>query len=244
MRKRKKLKLVTVHVPETANPTLAKNYRRAIEFNRGTLGCADFEVLALEHDVAGGKLKRDSAVEVGGERHLPFLDEVLDLARGSGAEWYGYINSDILLTHKFCPTFTRLSDKFDLISLRVRDIKKGTTEQINDERYHSKRRNRSSLDGVMIRRESGIELPGFVIGEPFWDSYLWHIMRYDHTNSSVELPTACSLHVAHPSRGVEGLSWTGTVEMWEGLSPGGDHNRTIHLNYRKELRRRLEKQRG
>lgn len=232
-----KLIMRTVFVPREASRDLYEAQRFALEMSGvdSLPRNSAFQQLRMACDAADWLptcLQRDSAEELGGSRHLPFLSEIIDFPpnRPAAAEWIGFINSDIILTHYFPQDFELASRGRDMLLVRVSDIPSRLKSHVHKERRWKPRPNPESVDGIIVRIGAGLEIPDLVIGEPFWDNYVveWVKRMGDRAET---LPCRDALHPAHnePRRWCEGLEMRGNYEDWQGLEPGGEHNRRLFL---------------
>lgn len=226
------LKLAVVGIPEDTNPELHDAFRFALEHNMKQLppDC-DIRLMWLRNDHLNGELHRDSSVVIGGTRRLPFLREVFNvLQQEGGADWIGYINADILLTHLFAPEFLAAAEDHDAVSVCVGEVPNRKPHFLNVERRWLPRQFKHSIDILMLKRDLDIEMPDFVIGEPFWDSGMILIQEL-LGDRYAQLDRTPAIHVNHR----QGPQWRKGVTLqpdhhdWDGLSPAGEHNRRLYF---------------
>lgn len=170
-----------------------------------------------------------------GQRDLPFLNDMLtEFCGGNTIPWIGFINSDIILTSEFMPAFYETCAGRDLLLVRVCDIPGRREAYVKNEKRWKPRSNPESIDGVLLRQGSGIEIPDLVVGEPFWDNYVVELARRLGEDRAISLPHRCALHPKHKEQQAwtKGLVYKPDYADWKGLSPAGEHNRRLFLELR------------
>ena len=176
-------------------------------------------------------LKRDSFSEIGGDRHLPFIKEILDqtLVRSLEPEqWIGFLNSDVIVTDAL---FEALNTENHIVLPVVTDI--DHIDHLETGPFHKRPGdpdNPMCCDGVFMRAgiwtDNRDKIPDYVLGECYWDAgYLRHFGKMP---KAVILDNGECLHVKHKG------GWdTGNVD-WSakpptGFSITGEYNQRLYF---------------
>lgn len=117
-------------------------------------------------------LRGDSQKDLGNDRRLPYITEILSLCSKAPGDYFGYINSDILLPKHFFDIFKEQHDAYifhkkDIDPVRAKEFLEGNIK-IVDKRP-------DGIDGFFFRRmwwvKNGNIFPKtLVLGETEWDT--------------------------------------------------------------------------
>lgn len=183
----------------------------------------NFKVVALSYD--GEKptvplphnienlsvLKRNSEKEIGNQRPLPYIKEILGLTRKLECDVFGYINSDILVGSRFIDNLSQERDAYvfarsDIAEVNAMRFLSGAFKVIFGGDKHP------GADGFFFSTEwwdknSHLLPDDLIIGETEWDTCYRHIIR--QTKNFME--DRCLYHVYHDAK-------------WDSKSVGGKNN--------------------
>jgi hypothetical protein len=170
-------------------------------------------VRADGQEIERAHLKRDAS-EVA-HRRLPYMHDMLDVATSGLADtdWGGILNSDIVVTQEFFDIFDRIGDDIQAVICHRTDVLHLDT----DPEQGMKVNQQTCTDGVLVRaglwRERKGELPGYVLGEPYWDTgfIFWTKLKKIPT---FHMGNHELLHVRHG-------------RQWSYKSPGCKHNSNL-----------------
>lgn len=169
-------------------------------------------------------LKKDAKAIVGNERKLPYIDEILNNCAQLDCDIIGYINSDILLTHKVndalhegCDAF--IFSRFDIEEVSPMNFKKGKIKIIPGGDQHP------GADGFFFNKEWWIKnhdsfTDKLIIGESEWDT-CYRIVITHTTNKYLE--KRCLYHVYHKDA------------LWTTYGEGTKNNHKVYMGIMKRF---------
>ena len=202
------------------------------DFIRRTLICdADLQDPILRDQwPVQGILQRDAAVEIGGSRHLPFIQEIMDktlITAENENQWIGFLNSDVLVTNAL---FEALNKDNDIVLPVVTDI--DHIDHLETGPFHKRPgdpANPMCCDGVFMRASIWMDnrdkVPDYVLGECYWDAgYLRH---FGGMPKAVILDNGECLHVKHKGGWDTGnVDWT--LPHPTGFTVTGEYNLKLY----------------
>jgi len=168
-------------------------------------------------------LTRDAVDEIGGDRHLPFLKEMMDAAYDTAQtavevdhvpKWVGLLNSDIIVTLKGVDKLEELArEDIEVAVVHRRSLRTGQDFM-------------GGVDGFFIRTTSWPlfrqPFPDFVLGEPGWGEGV-----RDWFQGRTKVSRICDgafLHRDHPRN-------------WDfSKTPATLHNQGLYQSVQKELK--------
>lgn len=169
-------------------------------------------------------LKKDAKTIVGNDRKLPYIDEILNECSKKDCDVFGYINSDILITHKVNDILHEGGDafifsRFDIEEISPLDFRKGKIKITPEGNNHC------GADGFFFNREWWIKnnenfTDKLIIGEAEWDT-CYRIVIANITNKYIE--KRCLYHVYHKDA------------LWVMPGPGAENNHKVHMGLRKRF---------
>lgn len=179
--------------------------------------------VTLLKDIKNIFLFRNSKDEIGNQRPLPYIKEIMDsLAHLNGKEDYifGYMNSDILLTKKFFNIFN--TDKImDAYVFSRKEI----TEVDNVKMFNIGRYNfvwggdkHAGADAFFFKKSWWLKNEScfsndLILGETEWDTVYRHIIQH-LTDQHLNLREL--LHVYHDAKwNVNSIGGKNNVKIWE-----------------------------
>ena len=181
--------------------------------------CYHGEQLKEYKDLNTIYLKRNSREEMGNDRPLPYIKEIMNhLSKLSNDnDIFGYINSDILLTKEFFNHFED-EDAFVFSRIEITDI--DSVRQFNDDKYKALwgGDTHAGADGFFFRKKWWEENEGkfswdFIVGESEWDTAYRHLIAH-LTNSYVY--ERALLHVYHDAKwSINSIGAKNNIKLWE-----------------------------
>jgi len=131
-------------------------------------------------------LYRDSRSEIGNNRDLPYIKEILNLASETAYDIIGYVNSDILLGEKFLETIQKEADAFifsrsDIVETSPSKFLKGDFKVIYGGDQHI------GADGFFFNRDWWINNRNLfpddlIIGATEWDTVYRTVIKRSGAN--------------------------------------------------------------
>ena len=115
------------------------------------------------------KLKRDCQKEIGNNRRLPYIKELLDICSNIECDVFGYINSDVLINDDFLNDLDNFNKEINACIFYKKDVKiNGDKIDIVNEYPHGQ-------DGFFFNRKWWISNRDFypsnlILGETEWDT--------------------------------------------------------------------------
>ncbi len=123
-------------------------------------------------------LKRDSQKDLGNNRRLPYIKDILNLASQSVCDIFGYMNSDILLNKDFFKIFSK---KIDTYVFYKKDIEEVTAADFLDGKIKVVNEKPDGVDAVFFSRKWWIDnkrfFPDMILGETEWDTVFNSIIQ-------------------------------------------------------------------
>ena len=153
--------------------------------------------LGMKHDYPDGQLFRDSAKELGGSKHLPFLHEIIDWVHdNTESEWIGLMNSDTLVTPRLFKRLQEMPKTTNAVLVAVADI-----NDLDETYGQHRRRDWHSYDMVLFDRKLWKkireDIPDCILGANSWDgAYFWWLVMRHGVNLTILRNQEC-LHLAH-----------------------------------------------
>ena len=95
-------------------------------------------------------LTRDSKKEIGNDRRLPYIKEILDKCSEMDCDIFGYMNSDILVNKDF---FSVLEKDHDAFVFYKKDIEKISRYEFNNNDIKVVEENPHGVDAVFFRKD-------------------------------------------------------------------------------------------
>jgi len=117
-------------------------------------------------------LPRDAFGDHAGQRHLPYVKDVMDLAAADSGDdaWCGFLNSDIIVTPEFFTKIAKAPRSTQIILVHRTDIRKYDVDPKDGQKVNQN----TCTDGFFIRRglwqKERAQYPDFILGEPWWDT--------------------------------------------------------------------------
>ena len=162
-------------------------------------------------------LKRNSAIEIGNTRPLPYVKEILDFASTFECDIFGYLNSDILVGADFvkelrCPYDAFILSRQEVAETTVEAFPEGNVKRIWGGDKHG------GSDGFFFDQGWWMENRerfhnDLIIGATNWDNYYRDmIMKYCDNYSK----SRCLYHVIHTqSWRVDTPDAINNTKIWE-----------------------------
>lgn|GEM_PF-3201656 len=133
-------------------------------------------------------LQGDAQKDLGNNRRMPYVREILDLCSGLNCDVFGYMNSDILLSKDFFSVFKHPHDAFvflkkDIEKVGLTDFLNGNIKIVNENPY--------GVDAVFFntkwwKSHRGLFPSKIVLGETEWDTCYNATIQKDCQNYALE----------------------------------------------------------
>jgi len=167
------------------------------------------------------KLKRDSKKEIGNNRRLPYLKEIYDISSMVYCDYFGFMNSDILLKGDF---FKLFESKADVYILYRTDIEEVSRESFDIDCFRVLSHDHAGNDAFFFRRQWWIDnkkhFPDdLILGETEWDTVYRELSVRLTKNHHISRDL---FHVYHDAK-------------WNLTSPGAKQNIKIWNNVKKRI---------
>lgn len=127
-------------------------------------------------------LQKDSQKELGNDRRMPYIKEILDSCSNLPYDIFGYMNSDILLTKNFFDIFRSSYDVFlffkkDIVKVSATDFLNNKIKIIDEKP--------DGIDAIFFRTKwwkanRGLFPDGLILGETEWDTAYNSIIQKSH----------------------------------------------------------------
>lgn len=162
-------------------------------------------------------LKRNSRKEIKNTRNLPYIKEILNYACEDCEDYFGYINSDILIgLQKFFDNFEELKmaycfSRFEIGEIPYKDFLLGKYKTIYGGDSHS------GMDGVFFKKDwwkknSDLFPDDLILGETEWDTVYRTIIR----SKASYLESKCLGHVYHdPQWNIKTPGAVNNIKIWK-----------------------------
>jgi len=124
-------------------------------------------------------LRRDSAVTIQNNRHLPYIKEIFDNCVQMKCDVFGYINSDILLPKNFFRIFNKKTNAYIFVRTDIENI---TARDYINEKRKERWKGHPGCDGIFFKRNWWVRNRNkfhndMILGECEWDLYYRRIIK-------------------------------------------------------------------